>query len=366
MEINSLYERLMIVDGSHLLHRSICEPHLWEMKNSDGQRTGGIFGTLQSLQKETSLYQYYPVVVYDGHLSQRRLNLYDNYKRNAEKQLLTENVNQMSELEQLKREQKYEYNQQREILKVLLPNFGIPVIHLSDWEGDDIIYILTQLTKDSIVLSDDKDLLQLVCDESNRKCCVKRGMRNEFIDMNWFKDNDLTIDDFIARKAIVGDPSDNIPSACFQVGEKTAPGLYKLYVESKNCFPKTEEELTKLCKNTNIPKRKAYLNFNEEQFLNNVLLMDLRFVDNYIDNTLLDQIITEIDTSLINTQGIEDLLSRFEITSFNTKELIDKVKILSDFKRLNFDTSNIKDINKIIPGENCSYNSVSAMLFLNN
>lgn len=123
MEINSIYERLMIVDGSHLLHRSICEPHLWEMTNYEGQRTGGIYGTLQSLLKETSLYQYYPVVVFDGHLSQRRLDLYNNYKRNAEKQLLMENLNQLSEIEQLRREQKYEYNQQREILKVLLPNF---------------------------------------------------------------------------------------------------------------------------------------------------------------------------------------------------------------------------------------------------
>lgn len=331
MEINSLYERLMIVDGSHLLHRSICEPHLWEMKNSDGQRTGGIFGTLQSLQKETSLYQYYPVVVYDGHLSQRRLNLYDNYKRNAEKQLLTENVNQMSELEQLKREQKYEYNQQREILKVLLPNFGIPVIHLSDWEGDDIIYILTQLTKDSIVLSDDKDLLQLVCDESNRKCCVKRGMRNEFIDMNWFKDNDLTIDDFIARKAIVGDPSDNIPSACFQVGEKTASALIELYTKSKAMvggFPKNEKELDEKCKTIGISKRKAYLNFNEEQFITNIKLTDLRYVQNEITSDLiitLNESITE-NIGYTNISNINQILSTLDIQTFIPRNLLNNLE----------------------------------------
>ena len=331
MEINSLYERLMIVDGSHLLHRSICEPHLWEMKNNDGQRTGGIFGTLQSLQKETSLYQYYPVVVYDGHLSQRRLNLYDNYKRNAEKQLLTENVNQMSELEQLKREQKYEYNQQREILKVLLPNFGIPVIHLSDWEGDDIIYILTQLTKDSIVLSDDKDLLQLVCDESNRKCCVKRGMRNEFIDMNWFKDNDLTIDDFIARKAIVGDPSDNIPSACFQVGEKTASALIELYTKSKamvSRIKKNEKELDEKCKTIGISKRKAYLNFNEEQFITNIKLTDLRYVQNEITSDLiitLNESITE-NIGYTNISNINQILSTLDIQTFIPRNLLNNLE----------------------------------------
>ncbi len=325
-----LYQRLIIFDGSHCLHRAICEPHLWEMKNNDGQRTGGVFGTLQTILKESSTYNYFPVVVFDGHLSQRRLDIYPNYKRNEDKKLLIENVEQLTEMEQLQELQRQEYNTQREMLKIILPAFGIPTIHLTDWEGDDIIYILSRLTRDSIVVSDDRDMIQLVVDEPDLRCRVRRGMRDEFININWFEENKLTVNEFIARKALVGDPSDNIPSACFQVGEKTALGLYKLYMESKQQnkqFPTNEEELAKLCKEFDIPKRKAYLNFNEDQFLKNILLMDLSLVHNEIN----DKIIMEINDTILsqsentNINIINNALDELGIRTFLPQNLLDIV-----------------------------------------
>ena len=62
--MEKLYQRLLIFDGSHCLHRAICEPHLWEMKNYNGQRTGGIYGTLQTILKESGTFNYFPVVVF--------------------------------------------------------------------------------------------------------------------------------------------------------------------------------------------------------------------------------------------------------------------------------------------------------------
>lgn len=325
-----VYQRLLIVDGSHTLHRSICEPHLWEMRNIEGRRTGGIYGMIQSLQKECANHNYFPVVVFDGHLSKRRLEIYPNYKRHADKQMLLENYEQMTEIELLQQEQRQEYNQQREILKVLLPAFGIPVIHLDDWEGDDIIYILSRLTKDSVVLSDDKDMFQLVCETPERKCRIRRGMRDETIDMKWFEENQLSTHEFVARKALVGDPSDNIPSACFQVGEKTALGLYKLYQETKNMaggFPVDENDLATKCKLLDIPKRKAYLNFNEDQFLKNILLMDLSLVEREITPQLvetLDAIIME-HSNYRNVNLIAETLQDLEIKTFIPGNLINSV-----------------------------------------
>ena len=69
------YSKILIFDGSHALHRSISEPHLWEMRNQKGERTGGVFGTLKTIYKETKYYNYFPVVIFDGHLSKRRLNI---------------------------------------------------------------------------------------------------------------------------------------------------------------------------------------------------------------------------------------------------------------------------------------------------
>ena len=335
-----LYQRLLIFDGSHCLHRAICEPHLWEMKNENGQHTGGVFGTLQTILKESSTFNYFPVVVFDGHLSQRRLDIYPNYKRNEDKKVLNESVEQLSEMEKLQEIQRQEYNTQREMLKIILPAFGIPTIHLADWEGDDLIYILTRITRDSIVVSDDKDLIQLVIDEPDLRCRVRRGMRDEFINMQWLNENNITTAEFIAKKALVGDPSDNIPSACFQVGEKTALGLYKLYMESKNQntnFPKNEDEFANMFKKINIPKRKAYLNFNEDQFLKNILLMDLSLVENEITQKLLvelnDIIMTQSNNN--NISIINNALNELDIKTFIPTNLLNiveknKVYILKD------------------------------------
>lgn len=336
MNLELKYNRLLVCDFSHILHRNIAQPNLWEMRDSYGRRTGGVYGSLNTLLKESSTYNYFPVAVFDGHLSPRRLAIYDNYKRYKDKQLLTEDVNTMTELELLQQEQRAEYNTQREIVKDLLSAFGIPVIHLEDWEGDDLIYILTKLSKDSIIVSDDKDMLQMICDKPERRCRVRRGMRDEFWDINTLKEKGIDQNEFIACKAIVGDPSDNIPTACFGVGEKTALGLYKLYcecTEQGTPFPMDEKQLAFCSKTFNTPKRKAYLNFDENQFYTNVLLMDLRLVENDINDTVIEQIsncITERE-KYFDTDDARAILNSLNIETFNTTGLINNINRTKPF-----------------------------------
>ena len=337
--MNLVFNRLLIFDGGHCLHRNLCEPHLWEMKNIKGERTGGIYGTLQTILKESSSFNYFPVVVFDGHLSKRRLDIFPNYKRTLDKQLLLENEQNLTEQQQFELEQRREYNTQREILKELLPAFGIPVLHFSDWEGDDLIYILSKMCKDSIVVSDDKDLIQLVTETPERRCRVRRGMRDEFVDNNYLKEHNIDINTFVACKAIVGDTSDNIPSACFQVGEKTAPDLYKLYQVSQTTtgwFPQDEKQLEEKCKLAGISKRKAFLNFNEEQFLKNTLLMDLNFVDNDITDDLVQNIQNQIlnQYNIIEGNLIIEILKELDIKSFIINNLIDNVRNLSKYVKI--------------------------------
>lgn len=349
--INPVYGRMLIFDGSHALHRSLCQPELWDMRNSEGQRTGGVYGVLNTILKESSTYNYFPVVVFDGKLSERRLKIHPNYKHFQERQMLLECEHTFTEEELLEQEHRREYNTQREILKKLLPAFGIPVLHFDKWEGDDIIYVLSKLSKDSVVVSDDKDLIQLVCDTPERRCRVRRGMRNEFIDKTYFIENNMTRQEFVAYKAIVGDPSDNIPSACFQVGEKTAPGLYKLYTESMTRiggFPKNEDELSVRCKEIGLSKRKAYLNFDENQFLTNVLMMDLNLVDDDIDNTLLEDIQNQIakQYNIIDGDLIRQILNSLDIKSFIINNLIINVNNTSSFLDINSNYSTEPEIIK--------------------
>lgn len=349
MEIS--FNRVMIYDGSYLLHRNLSQPNQWEMINSKGKRTGGIYGVLRSIIKESKDYNFYPVVIFDGGLSKRRLDIYPNYKKNIERQALLECKDEDLTEEQLfDLEFRREYSTQRNDLMQLLPLFGIPVIRINDWEGDDLIYILSKMTRNSIVVSDDKDLLQLVYEDFNemRKCKIWRPMKEEMWDIKTLQEKEMDIKKYIGCKCIVGDPSDNIPSACFQVGEKTAPGLYELYIKTTNIgFPKDEEELNKKCKDLNIPKRKAYLNFNEDQFLTNILLTDLRLIDDDITEDVINNIKTTIYTECMpfeqnNKQSIYSILDDLEIKTLDVESLYNRMFNLIDHLK-------IEDLEKSLP-----------------
>lgn len=361
MEINKpLYNRLLIIDGSHCLHRAMSQPELYAMKTSTGKRTGGIIGVIKTIVKEFRIYNYYPVVVFDGGLSKRRLELYPNYKRHQDR-LLEECKEEKTEEQLLDEEFKREYNTQRKNLQELLPYYGIPVIQIDGWEGDDLIYILTKMALDSIVLSDDKDLLQLIHEPDgfdNRKCRVKRGMRDEFWDIDAIRANNFDVQEYIACKSIIGDSSDNIPSACYQVGEKTAPDLFKIYkwtVEKNSTYPNNEEELTKICKELNISKRKAYLNFNEDQFLTNLSLTNLCLVDNEISQDLIDYIYRDIfeQSRTYDTEEIHRLLENYEIRTINSEQLVNRVGSVHMLLELkDYEASkNVIDINKTSSGK---------------
>lgn len=326
---NIKFNRTLLIDGSYALHRSLSEPHNWEMINSKNKRTGGIFGTLRTINKELRNFNFFPIVVFDGGLSKRRLNLYSNYKRAEEKALLEHKENKI-EAEIIAEDFRREYNTQRNDLVELLPLFGIPVIYANGWEGDDIIYILSRMSKNSIVVSDDKDLIQLI-KEDEIKCRVRRPMNDELLDINSLKEKGLDIQDYIGCKSIIGDPSDNIPSACFQVGEKTSLGLLRLYenlIKDNKEFPVDEKQLTQYCSKYNITKRKAYLNFDINQFLINFSLTDLSLVDYDVNEDVINNIYTTIidQTCYNNTSKISEIFKELEIKTFDYMALLHRVQ----------------------------------------
>lgn len=359
--MNIDFNRVMIYDGSYLLHRNLSQPNQWEMINSKGKRTGGIYGVLRSIIKESKDWNFYPVVIFDGGLSRRRLEIYPNYKRNIERQALLECKDEDLTEEQLyDLEFRREYSTQRNDLMELLPLFGIPTIRINDWEGDDLICILSKMSRNSIVVSDDKDLIQLVYEDNNRRCKVRRPMKEEMWDTNTLKEKNMNINEYIGCKCIVGDPSDNIPSACFQVGEKTAPGLYKLYaasVDNTIKFPEDENELTEACKKVDVPKRKAYLNFNEDQFLTNVLLTDLKLIDDDVTEDIINNIKNNIYQNCMpfdinNKPQIYSILDDLEIKTLDVETLYERISSLVDHLRIeDIAKSNpIREENKVIHG----------------
>lgn len=299
--MDKILNKILIIDGSYLLHRQLHLPNMFELRNSKGERSGGVFGFIRSLNKEiTNCPSYFPVVTFDKGLSQRRISV-DKYYKHADER---DNAPKLITKEEIDNDYITQYRKQRTKLAEILPYFGIPVLMYDGWEGDDLIYILSQMSTNSIILTDDRDMLQLL----SESCDIKRPMANEHWKLEKFLGSTNYIDtfDFVIYKAIIGDDSDNIPSACKGVGEKTILPLIRLVREfsldrNKNewynlevNFPKTEEQLRHLCDNFNIQYKKAYLNFDVDRFIKNVSLVDLTLIDN------IDDIIRSMKATLRN------------------------------------------------------------------
>ncbi len=96
-------------------------------------------------------------------------------------------------------------------------------------EADDVIhFIINNTVGDKIIISSDRDLLQLVSDEVTCYNTIK----NDIVSLDNFEEHvGLPIDTFILYKCILGDKSDNIPGL-EKYGEVRSKKLASNYDES--------------------------------------------------------------------------------------------------------------------------------------
>ncbi|MHB1483134.1 MAG: DNA polymerase I [Saccharofermentanales bacterium] len=124
---------------------------------------------------------------------------------------------------------------QMPVLKELLDDMGIARIEMEGYEADDLIGSISRYAKElgwkTYILSGDKDDLQLVDDNTTVLLpCTKGGMSlTESYDVQAVVDKYRILpEQFIDLKAIMGDPSDNIPGVK-GIGEKGAIDLIVEY-----------------------------------------------------------------------------------------------------------------------------------------
>ncbi len=324
-----ILKNIAIIDGSFFLHRNLKQQNLWELRNSELERTGGIMGFLNTLQKELKLLNnYFPIVCWDDEQSDRRLSLYDNYKKHRDhiEDPDRKPFNEMTK-DELDEDYVYNYKLQRKKLIGVLNSFGIPSLFFKHTEGDDLMWWLSNHCEKCIVLTDDRDLLQLL----SEKCKVRQPMHDRTYTLeSYLKENDFeNINDFIKQKALLGDGSDNIPSACKGVGEKTTKMFFETYDKLKelNCFDIIHDEklLKKFCNDNDLTYRKAYTNFDEMQYLLNLELVDLSKIQ---DNELNDEAIYDAIKRTYKNNDVMapvHLLNRYEIKTVNTNVIFEKL-----------------------------------------
>lgn len=230
---NSIYNKILVVDLSYFLHRALRQTELWEltlMEDNKERHVGGIYGAFSILVNIMKKYPgYMPIFCSDKGLDSRRLAIYPNYKHAQDK--LAENKKPDIELtaeglQEREEAQKYRenYNWSKVEIKKIANAIDIPYLEYGGVEGDDIMTIVSCLpsTKDCIVVTDDKDLIQLAGYRSDTRIRVYRPMADEEINHTTFMSTWGSVDNFVLYKAMIGDPSDNIPQLAPKVGKKTA------------------------------------------------------------------------------------------------------------------------------------------------
>lgn len=310
--------KVLIIDGSYMMHRAGHTPAMQELCTSTGIKSGMIFGFLRILQSEIKKFSgYFPIVCWDKGLSHRRTTLYPLYKANRQR-LTADSLVAAGVVSDEKSEYLEEYHKQRDDLVQLLKYLGIPSLIISGWEGDDLQYLVSRVVKDGIVLSDDKDMIQLVSPEIK----VRRTMNDETI--SWEEsDTYYRHPHFTIVKSICGDSSDNIPKVAPGLGWKGADQIASI-IDKCESFDEYKETLESYVVNTSGPlvtKIKKLLD-NWDQFIINYNLIDLRLVE---PPEGFEMLIKDLITGVVGHPNIlkaYSLIGKYEMTTIYPDQIV--------------------------------------------
>ena len=220
-------EKLVLIDGHSILNRAFYGvPNL---TNSEGLHTNAVYGFLNILFKVLDEEKAdYLAVAFDLKAPTFRHKMFDAYKGTRKP---------MPE----------ELHEQVPLMKEVLTAMGVPILTKEGYEADDILgTIAKREQKDGYevtILSGDRDLLQL--SDTHIRICLPKTSRGTTEVHNYYPEDvireyQVTPEQFIEVKALMGDQSDNIPGVP-SIGEKTATSLIVQYQNLENIYAHLDE-----------------------------------------------------------------------------------------------------------------------------
>lgn len=220
-------EKIVLIDGHSILNRAFYG--VPDLTNSEGLHTNAIYGFLNILFKvldEES--PEYLTVAFDVHAPTFRHEMYADYKGTRKP---------MAE----------ELRQQVPVMKEVLKAMGVTVIEQAGLEADDLLGTLAnrceQNGMDVVILSGDRDLLQLATERVKIRIPKTKQGKTEVEDYyaaDVKERYQVTPEEFIDLKALMGDTSDNIPGVP-SIGEKTATKIITEYHSIENAYEHVDE-----------------------------------------------------------------------------------------------------------------------------
>lgn len=322
--MDKFLNNVLLIDGSYMIQRAMNSVELRDLQTRSGMASGGFYGFVRMMNKVIRKHiGHYPILLWDQGHSPRRLDLYPNYKRHAERNAAPPIPGSADDqfLIDLRR--------QRQDVIDYTTALRIPNVRVPGWEGDDLIYLMTKVSNKCIVVSDDKDFIQLASDTVS----IDRTMADEFI-------TNQTISDFHKYpqyeyyKALIGDGSDNIPGVGTGLGGKSCEFIAKLmadYVKSsgtdKHDYYKIFEYLGTLKDDPILKSVRGLRNKwdslieNMEVFAKNMYLMDFSYVE-FPDGfqTLIESYIRPTINQAPNVLNAYRYLGKYEIKGIDPSQ----------------------------------------------
>lgn len=194
------------------------------MRSPDGAPVNAVKGLVDSIARLVD--QYRPDLVAcawdDDWRPQWRTDLIPSYKAHRVVEEVPAGVDQEETPEELA--------QQVPVIREVLESLGIAIIGAARHEADDVLASLaTQHDGRSLVVTGDRDLFQLV-DDDTTVVYVGRGVaKHELIDDEWLLAKyDLPASRYVDLAVLRGDPSDGLPGVK-GIGDKSAAKLLKQF-----------------------------------------------------------------------------------------------------------------------------------------
>ncbi len=309
-------KKVILIDGNNLLYRSYYATAYSGslLKNSKGFPTNALYGLINMLNK--IIHEENPthiMIAFDKGKTFRH-DKYEVYK-----------AGRSETPDELKKQFSVAYD--------ISTAMGIKHYEIDNYEADDIIgtfadFIDKMDDAEGLIVSSDKDLLQLITD----KVRVKLLKTNDYIMMTKDKFNEVYgIPDpkkMVDLKALMGDASDNIPGVR-GIGEKTAISLIQrfktldgVYENLDNVTSKTREKLIQ-------DKENAYMSYDIATIYKEVPikldLEDIKYLG--INKVDFENILTELEFfSLLKKLNLQDNTKSKDI-KFKIVKSLEEVKL---------------------------------------
>ena len=313
-------EKIILVDGNNLLFRSYYATAYTGnlMQNSKGFPTNALYGFANMINKiVTEEKPKYMIVAFDKGKTFRH-EKYDFYKQGR-----NETPNEL----------KMQFPKAKEMLDAM----GIKYYECDNYEADDIIGTFAKYCDEEeeyigTIVSSDKDLLQLISSDIDIKL-LKQKDYIRYNEQTFFENYGIEPKKIIDLKALMGDPSDNIPGVK-GIGEKTALKLLQQYKSLDGIYEHIDEIKGKLQEKLINGKDSAYMSYEIATIVRDVPMEidinDIKYLGNNVSE--LNKIYEDLE--------FYSLIKKLNVESNRKEEVIEPKKISSvDEIKLTKDTA---------------------------